>query len=65
MRSLLVGCRGVGRGVARAEASMEHGPSGRQFAVEVQVSDVQQDTGWKKRETQDLVTQGLECQARF
>lgn len=48
MRSLPVGCSGVGMGTARAEAGMEHGSGGRWFAMEVQVLDRQQETGLEK-----------------
>lgn len=42
------GSSGVGRGTAHAEASMEHGPSGKRFAVEVQVPEGQQEIGLEK-----------------
>lgn len=41
VKGLPGGSSGVGSGTAHAEASMEHGPSGRRFAVEGHVPEGQ------------------------
>lgn len=64
VKDLPGGCSGVGRGTAHVEASMEQGPRGKWFAVEVQIPDGQQELGLEKEAGTGSSHQSLECKAR-
>lgn len=48
VKGLLGSSSGVGRGIARAATSLEHGPSGMQFVAKVQIPGGQQERDLEK-----------------